>query len=133
MRATWKQLAPKISAAKIPDPSTASPEQPPDESLYTVSPGLAPPSGLAWVWLPGLVMLPRMTLGHALAVTSLSLQFLICKLEQEVPPGGLPMKVNRDSGRGPDPWQQAHVQCPGPSWAAPHSWNEGLGAGVGEE
>lgn len=35
MRATWKQLAPKIPAAKIPAPSTASPEQPPDESLYT--------------------------------------------------------------------------------------------------
>lgn len=101
MRATWKQLAQRVPAAKTPAPSTASPEQPPDESLYTVSPGPAPspqawppPSGLAWVWLPSLVMLPRVTLSHAPAVTSLSLQFLICKPGQEVPPGGLPMKVN---------------------------------------
>lgn len=35
MRASWRQLAQRIPAAKIPAPSTAHPEQPPAESLYT--------------------------------------------------------------------------------------------------
>lgn len=67
MQVSWKNLA-----RKSPAVSTAVPEQPPAESLYTVSP---PAPCLAQ---PALGLLPW--LGHDPAVTSLSLQFLICRL-----------------------------------------------------